>query len=67
MFLEEKKWEYDERSESVPGGGTRNALVLPAFASDGDLYERVGEQFIRRTQCELLILIPDGYSGPDPI
>jgi hypothetical protein len=62
LFLEEKKWEHDERSETVPGGGTRNALVLPTFAFEGDLHERIGEQLIRRTSCELLILIPDGYS-----
>lgn len=61
-YLATKELTYQERTEDVPGGTRRNALLIPEFRFEGDLYANAEGQLIRRTSCKLLILIPQGYA-----
>jgi hypothetical protein len=61
-FLDAKGWSYELKTEDLPGGAKRNAVLFPAFEFDGDLYASAGSQLTKVTQTDLLILIPQGYS-----
>lgn len=62
-FLVLKELPYELKTEEVPGGEPRNAIVFPRFTFDGDLYAADGTAAREKaTSCDLLIVIPQGYA-----
>jgi hypothetical protein len=64
-FLQEKGWKHELKSEQVPNaapGTLRNAVLLPEFVFEGNLYRLEEGQLVRTQQCRMLVIIPSGYS-----
>jgi hypothetical protein len=60
-YLATKQLRYELRMEPT-GNGERHAIWFPEFQFDGKLYRLVNSALELVSVCELLILIPTGYS-----
>lgn len=61
-YLASKGLKYELVSEDVGAGNTRRGIVFPAFAFEGNLRLPQNGGLAEVKACDLLILIPTGYS-----
>ena len=61
-YLQEKGIIFESKIESVPGGKDRRAVLFPNFIVPGNLRTYVGETLTPISNCNLMVLIPDGYA-----
>jgi Prokaryotic E2 family E len=61
-FLDDNGVAYELKTEKLPDGTERNAILFPAFAVNGNLRAQVEGQPVMPSTCELLILMPIGYA-----
>jgi hypothetical protein len=54
--------QYEELTEKMPDGSERRAVLFPAFSFSGDLRSLNGGSLEQVAACDLLVVIPDGYS-----
>ena len=62
QFLEAKGITFEPLAERAPNGEERLAILIPGFVFNGDLRTIADRELIRCDSCDLLILIPSGYS-----
>lgn len=61
-FLEENQIKYELLTEKLPDGTEHNGIRFPEFSFESNLWASKDGAFARCTVCDLLILIPKGYS-----
>jgi hypothetical protein len=61
-YLQSKCIKYQLRSETVANGTIRRGVVFPEFCFEGRLYRVLDGVLAPVSQCELLVVIPKGYS-----
>jgi hypothetical protein len=62
-YLKAKQISHELKQEKLPDGTERRGVVFPSFAVSGNLQTaNGGGQLAGCTACDLLILIPPGYS-----
>jgi len=61
-YLEAKGLAFDLKEESLPDGTQRRGIVFPGLGFEGNLHSSVDGQLVRRSACDVMILIPHGYS-----
>lgn len=61
-YLQSKSIKYELRSESLADGTVRRGVLFPEFSFNGQLYRVTDGALVPVSNCELLVLIPPGYS-----
>jgi hypothetical protein len=61
-YLAAKALKYELRSETAPDGTVRRGVVFPEFSFHGRLFRSRESALESISQCELLVVIPTGYS-----
>lgn len=61
-YLSTKGLAFEEKSERLPDGGERRGVVFPAFEFGGNLHSTIDSGLEPRSKCDVLVLIPPGYS-----
>jgi hypothetical protein len=61
-FLDENRIKHELLSEKLPDGTERNGVLFPGFGFEGNLWISKDGTLARCTVCDLLILIPKGYT-----
>jgi hypothetical protein len=61
-FLKRKGIPYEPKTETLPDGTVRNAVIFPGFQFGGNLFTRQGDQLVSCATCDLMILIPPQYA-----
>lgn len=61
-FLVGNSIDHQELTEKLPDGTERRAVLFPAFSFSGDLRRVNGGALEKIEACELLVVIPAGYS-----
>jgi hypothetical protein len=61
-YLRVKGLKFELKTEPLPDGSDRRGVLFPAFEFKGNLFSGINGQLARCGACDLLILIPPGYS-----
>lgn len=61
-FLDGNEIKYQLLIEKMPNGAERRGVLFPGFALVGNLRMQKGGTWVPCGACDLLVLIPDGYS-----
>jgi hypothetical protein len=61
-FLEEKGIGFQELTETLPNGQERREVLFPGFSFSATLRAVSGATLVEASTCDLLVIIPDGYS-----
>src|SRR5882724_7920465 len=53
---------YELKAERLADGSERRGVLFPGFVFEGTLWTRKDDNIVPCSSCDLLILIPSGYS-----
>lgn len=61
-YLQTKRLAFELKDERLPDGTQRRGIVFPSLEFEGNLYSNIDGKLVRRSACDVMILIPHGYS-----